>query len=993
MKNLHNSNLPYWDVFDVMGFQPSFFGSVTPAIKVSLESIIPFASFHGTSGDDEIHGTTFQDNIYGYEGDDKLYGDSGNDYIYGGDGNDRLFGNAGSDWIYGGDGNDILRGGSDSDYLFGGTGDDKLYGNGVSAINYLYGGDGRDTLNGAPLSNDRLYFDEFDILVDGGFQSSTTSRFTGNQAHYDGGLSKGDDFDVFATIRFENLDDLYLGDSNNFIDFTALASGGNNNSFAGDENMEVYSGNGDDLYYGDDDKDYFHGSGGDDEAHGGDGDDYLTGDDGRDLLYGDGGEDTLYGGNGRDILFGGTSDDALYGGDHKDILYGDDGDDYLHGGDGVDFLYGGAGDDRFNGGNGNDRIYIDNEDTDVQGGSGFDRIYVTTDSINFTFQSHSSLTSYDIEFFYATDENDIVDFSSYDPHSYATSLTIYTKAGDDVIKTGGWDDHIYGGLGDDVMSSGSGVDIFYFFGRWGYDTITDFTIGSDTLDLRGTSTTSIGELTISQDGDDTLIEGYLKSIRLLDTDAVLIDADSFIFSGDLPAPPPEEEIHGTSGDDILFGSALNNTIYGYDGNDLIYGNGGRDTLYGGDGDDTLDASDSLYGYLYGGAGSDILIGGTSGSNRLYYDEFDSLVDGGSGGYQAIFNYGIYDGELGTDDTYVMTDPSVFQNLTQLTLSDADNTVDVSGKSFVRYQGASQNIRLSGGDGDDYFIGNAKFDHFVGNDGNDILLGQGGNDALYGGDGDDILRGGTGNDTLTDLSGTNRFYGGEGDDLINIADPDAYFKGGAGIDTINLDYNGDVSWTLTSDFDVEIIYAGSGNSIIDASLVSHSMTIFGEGGDDIISTGSGDDHVHIGQGTDMISGGTGADVFYFSSNWGRDIVTDFEDGQDILDLSATHLTFFDLAIIQRGNDAVINGGSVRHLTLLDTDASTIDENDFVFRTLTAAAESDHNVTEEMPIVEADTEQTEKSAMLAHVEKFGLASNQSFLDQNPFDEFTYDFWDFF
>ncbi len=82
----------------------------------------------GTSGDDVIHGSDNDDEIYGRSGNDVLFGGGGNDEIYGGSGNDYIFGEEGLDVIYGGDGNDVLsahQGGNDQ--LFGGNGNDLYY--------------------------------------------------------------------------------------------------------------------------------------------------------------------------------------------------------------------------------------------------------------------------------------------------------------------------------------------------------------------------------------------------------------------------------------------------------------------------------------------------------------------------------------------------------------------------------------------------------------------------------------------------------------------------------------------------------------------------------------------------------------------------------------------------------------------------------------------------------------------------------------------------
>jgi len=86
----------------------------------------------GTSGDDELLGTSANDMILGLDGNDRLNGRGGDDCLVGGAGNDRLFGRRGNDLLYGGEGDDRLRGNRGNDALDGGAGfDDCLGGPGL----------------------------------------------------------------------------------------------------------------------------------------------------------------------------------------------------------------------------------------------------------------------------------------------------------------------------------------------------------------------------------------------------------------------------------------------------------------------------------------------------------------------------------------------------------------------------------------------------------------------------------------------------------------------------------------------------------------------------------------------------------------------------------------------------------------------------------------------------------------------------------------------
>jgi len=84
------------------------------------------ATIVGTSGNDEIEGTSGRDVIVGLAGNDDIDGNGGNDVICAGDGHDEVDGGSGNDWISGGTGKDRLEGGSGKDKLSGGKGSDIL---------------------------------------------------------------------------------------------------------------------------------------------------------------------------------------------------------------------------------------------------------------------------------------------------------------------------------------------------------------------------------------------------------------------------------------------------------------------------------------------------------------------------------------------------------------------------------------------------------------------------------------------------------------------------------------------------------------------------------------------------------------------------------------------------------------------------------------------------------------------------------------------------
>jgi Ca2+-binding RTX toxin-like protein len=180
------------------------------------------------------------------------------------------------------------------------------------------------------------------------------------------------------------------------------------------------------------------------------------------------------------------------------------------------------------------------------------------------------------------------------------------------------------------------------------------------------------------------------------------------------------------------------------------------------------------------------------------------------------------------------------------------------------EGGIGNDTLLGGRGDDTLLGSSYsvlgLPEYESVPENDLLIGGTGNDSLVGGTGNDTLLGGPGNDTLQGGAGDNQLYGGDGDDLLEVG---SFFNGGG-------------SATMGSN----LLRGGNGND-----------TLRGFAGDDTLEGGAGNDVLNGNGGTNLLTGGLGDDVFNFGYYAprayavliGQDTVTDFGQGNDILDL--------------------------------------------------------------------------------------------------------------
>lgn len=79
----------------------------------------------------------------------------------------------------------------------------------------------------------------------------------------------------------------------------------------------------------------------------------------------------------------------------------------------------------------------------------------------------------------------------------------------------------------------------------------------------------------------------------------------------------------------------------------------------------------------------------------------------------------------------------------------------------------------------------------------------------------------------------------------------------------------------------------------------------------------------------MTGGLGNDRFFFTSDWGNDVITDFGTGADRMDMRAAGVTGLgDLTISQVGADTLVEYGS-DSIRLSNVDITTIDHLDFVF----------------------------------------------------------------
>ena len=245
---------------------------------------------------------------------------------------------------------------------------------------------------------------------------------------------------------------------------------------------------------------------------------------------------------------------------------------------------------------------------------------------------------------------------------------------------------------------------------------------------------------------------------------------------------------------------------------------------------------------------------------------------------------------------------------------------------------------------DNLVGTNRNEIINGQGDNDFISGAGGNDSINGGAGNnDRMFGGDGNDTITDPDGILGAHGGTGNDTINVTfaptwdnntNPndaprsDGKITGGYGNDDITVTMNnsrffinlkgdepvnpisndprdGNDVITLLGSYANSVVDLGGGNDRFNGGNGSDNVS--GSGGDDIINGGAGGDRISGDGGNDTLTGGAGSDRFVLATGTGTDLIADFTDNEDRIELSAG-LSFAQISVSQgtgvNASDALI-----------------------------------------------------------------------------------------
>lgn len=503
---------------------------LTAAVNISgSEGVNDALVINALGGDDGVTASSLPANVI------KLTVD-------GGAGNDTILGSQGADTLLGGDGCDFIDGNQGNDTVFLGAGDDVFQWD---------PGDGSDSVEGQDGTDKMFFFsanigENFDISANG--SRVRFARDVGNVTMDLNGLERielrtlgGADNVVVNDLTGTDLKhiELALRGPSGGVDGAADAI--TINGTQGDDAIAVggnvgglqVTGLAADIAIFDADPNL----------------DWLT-------VNGLAGNDAIN----AQSLVAGAIQFTLNGGDGNDVITGSDGNDLINGGRGSDVAFMGPGDDTFvwNPGDGSDI---------VEGQAGQDTLQ-----------------------FNGANVNEKIDLSA-----NGNRLRLARDVGLDVMDVNGTEQ----------------IDIV---ARGGADTLTvgDLT-GTDVtqldLDLSGAPPSSVGDgqtdtvvvsgtanndnIVVTDDGTGVALQNLYAPIHIAGseaTDNLIVSAgagDDVVQAATLPAGAIHLTADGGSGDDVLIGSAGNDTLLGGDGDDLLIGNGGQDVLDGGTGANVL----------------------------------------------------------------------------------------------------------------------------------------------------------------------------------------------------------------------------------------------------------------------------------------------------------------------------------------------------------------------------------------------------------------------
>ncbi len=501
--------------------------------------------------------------------------------------------------------------------------------------------------------------------------------------------------------------------------------------------------------------------------------------------------------------------------------------------------------------------------------------------------------------------------------------------------------YAYLGQGINVFNVGTGFVEALSFGNGSTNTVTGSSGGIGTIEFGFGSTNTIsngGEFgsirsngnntfTFLAGGDALSLGSGISTVNLTGGFYGSITSYSGTNTINVGANADVRSIGFSGGVDVITVDGFVEQIQVGSNNDRVTfrGEGGAGTVSLGSGNNTLTVDGTGY------VGSVVAY---DGADRLTLDGGEiELVTLGNGKNTVL----VKSGQIGSLQTYDGADKITVQDgqIDSILAGSGNNTITTGSEWTVLVETREGRDNITIGSGRAFAVRSGE-----------------GNDSISAVDGRiDFVEAGDGNDTVTLGALSARFVVlGDGDDVLSFAPGTPTFgievQGDGGVDTIDLSrFTANLTLDLSTSqwqnpagvggtpaqgylamIGVENAIGGTGADAIAGSEDNNLLT--GGRGADTLSGGDGNDTLVGGRENDVLTGGLGADTFTFLQADGRDVITDFADGTDRIELREAN-ALGDLTITQNGADVRIDFGALR-ITVLDALVAEIaDAGNFLF----------------------------------------------------------------
>jgi hypothetical protein len=179
-------------------------------------------------------------------------------------------------------------------------------------------------------------------------------------------------------------------------------------------------------------------------------------------------------------------------------------------------------------------------------------------------------------------------------------------------------------------------------------------------------------------------------------------------------------------------------------------------------------------------------------------------------------------------------------------------------------------------------------------------------------------------SIWDAGGTDAIvYDGAADALVDLRPATLQYEEGGG-GRVSYAYGIHGGFTIANGVTIENARTGAGNDVLNGNEAANRLE--SGTGDDILAGNGGNDLLIGGAGADMLAGGSGSDRFIYLAGGdsgvgaGRDVITDFAQGSDLIDLSGLNASKFIGTSLFSGQAGQLRYASFDGTTIIELDSN-------------------------------------------------------------------------